>query len=333
MSEPGHSRQRVKDSADVDGGAKGRAGRPATVATPGPRRTQLILVGLLLALVIAGVRAGPALRWTRRWTGPWHDRGSAIGLSLELVFAALLIALWVLRRRSPDPGWPAARLRATLPPLIILAMIALGVSLIHVHFSPAKRRIARPPAVNFGHKPKTFTFKAPPLRGAATDVAIAEYVLLALAVLAVIAAFVTLLRRRRHSPDATADLSPEDDEGAALRTAVQAGRTALTALTEARKAIIACYLAMERSLGEAGTARGEAETPDELLARASAAGLLRGDAAAILTGLFYEARFSSRAVQPGARQTALRALDAISADLRATGKARPQDRAGSAAAP
>jgi hypothetical protein len=316
----------------VDGGAKGRTGRPATVA-PGTRRTQLILVGLLLGLVIGGIRAGPALRWTRSWQGPWHDRGSAIGLALELVFAALLIALWVLRRRAPDPGWPAARLRATLPPLIILAMIALGVSLVHVHFSPGKRRATRPPAVNYGHRPRTFTFKATQVRGAAADVAIVEYVLLGLAVLAVIAAFVILLRRRRHYPGASADLSPEDDDGAALRTAVQAGRTALTGLTEARKAIIACYLAMERSLGEAGAARGAAETPDELLARASAAGLLRGDAAATLTGLFYAARFSSRAVQPGARQTALRALDAISADLRAGGKSRPPDRTGSAAGP
>ncbi len=50
---------------------------------------------------------------------------------------------------------------------------------------------------------------------------------------------------------------------------------------------------MEDSLASAGTARAAAETPDELLTRAAASGVIHGEAAASLTGLFYEARFST----------------------------------------
>ena len=46
-------------------------------------------------------------------------------------------------------------------------------------------------------------------------------------------------------------------------------------LDDARAAIIRRYLAMELTLAEAGAARAVAETPDELLARAAAAGRCR----------------------------------------------------------
>jgi Domain of unknown function (DUF4129) len=103
---------------------------------------------------------------------------------------------------------------------------------------------------------------------------------------------------------------------------VAAGRTALADLTEARLAIIACYAAMEDSLARAGTARAAAETPDELLSRASAAGLLSGGAPARLTELFYEARFSAHPMPSAARDAAISALDTIQADLGASAKTR-----------
>ena len=57
---------------------------------------------------------------------------------------------------------------------------------------------------------------------------------------------------------------PED-----LREAVESGRSALRTIDDARAAIIACYVAMENSLAERGAARAVADTPDELLARAT----------------------------------------------------------------
>ena len=108
-----------------------------------------------------------------------------------------------------------------------------------------------------------------------------------------------------------------------LREAVAEGRAALAAIDDARAAIIACYVAMERSLAERGTARAAADTPDELLGRAVASGVVRGGAAGRLTALFYEARFSTHPLGSGQRDAASAALDELAAEL----AARPSEAA------
>ena len=55
------------------------------------------------------------------------------------------------------------------------------------------------------------------------------------------------------------DVIAEDPEQ--LREAVESGRSALRTVDDARAAIIACYLAMETTLAERGTARGAAGRP------------------------------------------------------------------------
>jgi hypothetical protein len=98
---------------------------------------------------------------------------------------------------------------------------------------------------------------------------------------------------------------------------VDAGGAGVAGHTDdARAAIIACYLAMEHTLAERGTARGLADTPDELLARAARSGLVRGAAPRRLTALFYEARYSSHPLGADQRVTASRALDELAAELR-----------------
>ena len=69
------------------------------------------------------------------------------------------------------------------------------------------------------------------------------------------------------------------------------------------------------SLAERGAARAVADTPDELLARAIQDGIVRGTAAARLTALFYEARFSSHPLDRGQRDAAEQALDELAAAL------------------
>jgi hypothetical protein len=75
---------------------------------------------------------------------------------------------------------------------------------------------------------------------------------------------------------------------------------------------------MESSLAERGAARGVADTPDELLARARETGVVRGTAAARLTTLFYEARFSSHPLDRSQRGAAEQALDELAAALAQT---------------
>jgi hypothetical protein len=74
---------------------------------------------------------------------------------------------------------------------------------------------------------------------------------------------------------------------------------------------------MEASLAQRGAARGAADTPDELLARATGQGVVHGTAAVRLTALFYEARFSSHPLDPGQRDAAEQALDELAATLHA----------------
>jgi len=82
-------------------------------------------------------------------------------------------------------------------------------------------------------------------------------------------------------------------------------------------------VAMERRLADRGTARGAADTPDELLARAVASGAVRGGAAGRLTALFYEARFSTHPLDAGQRDAASAALDSLAAELAAKPEATP----------
>jgi len=89
---------------------------------------------------------------------------------------------------------------------------------------------------------------------------------------------------------------------------------------------------MERSLADRGTRRSVADTPDELLARAVAAGTVRGPAASTLTTLFYEARFSTHPVAAAQRAAASAALDELAAELEAAEAAEAAEQAKRAAA-
>jgi hypothetical protein len=318
----------------VDTGVKERT-VPPPGARPDPRadRSRLILTALLLVIVIVGVRAEFTLNWQSGWRGPWHDRddGIAMAVALEVLYVVLLGALLVRYRRSRNAGDPARKLRVALTWLIGAMMVALGAALISLHHFHITPRKPHNPFVSAGarHKPTL----VPIARGSGTspNLDIVRDVALAIVAVAIVALLVILLRRRRRQPEP--EVVEVVDDGTALREALEAGRRALAGVSEPRMAIIRCYLAMERSLAEAGAARVAAETPDELLARSTAAGLLRGDAPADLTALFYEARFSTHPVPQSARARALQALDTILADLieaRAKGGEAP---AGAVAAP
>ncbi len=294
--------------------------RPGSVAD----RSRLILTGLLLVIVIVGVRSGFALTWRGGWHGPWHDRGAGIAMAvgLELLCVVLLAALLVRMRRSPGAGNPALRLRAAMTRLIILAIVALGIALVSLlNFRIAPRKLY---SLHISSPPRKRRPVPVAHQYAAINLGIVRDVVLAVVVLTLVALVVIWLQRRRRywRPQVTEPV----DEDTALRVAVKAGRMALGELSEPRMAIINCYLAMERSLAEAGAARVAAETPDELLARSTAAGLLHGDPPVELTALFYEARFSTHPVPQSAQDRALRAIDAILADL-------GEDHAGSGPAP
>jgi tetrahydromethanopterin S-methyltransferase subunit B len=285
---------------------------------PGRPREQsgvlrLALPALLVLLVLAGLRG---VAGTSGWAGHYTRDGVVIGVALEAVLAVLLVVLAVRARRAPKDALVAARLRGMLFYLLAAAAIAIPLVLLFGHLHPNGRPgTQRPLPEVLPHLRKQ---KALPTRSGTTSTFPFDDVLygllVALLLAAVIVCWVLLARRKRHGP--AAEPGPDlDDEPADLRAAVESGRDALRRLDDARAAIIACYAAMEQSLARAGAARAVADTPDELLARAVDAGLARGPAAARLTVLFYEARFSSHPLGRGERDAAEQALTAIAADL------------------
>jgi hypothetical protein len=307
----------------VTDGASAATGRPEA-ARPGPSpdatRIRLLLTGLLILLVIFGIRALPALGWDRDWRGPWHAQGIAIVICTEVALAGLFGCLLRLRSRHPDASWRAGRLRAWLTTLLPAIMILCGVALLrfitlphfHLHPLPKRPRPKPPPGFHVNGPARSLS---PGIATAIEDAA------LALIVISLVIVLLLLLSRLRRAVRRER-LAVSADEADVVREAVEAGRTALTGVSDARLAIIACYLAMERSLGQAGSARGAAETADELLARATAAGLLHGESPAELTALFSAARFSRHEVSEPARTRALNALNVILADIGGPGPRR-----------
>jgi hypothetical protein len=290
---------------------------------------RLLPLVLLVILIVAGLRGEVS---APTWNGPLRADGVPIGLALEVILAALLIV--TLRRdaaarraaeRRPYTGEdadiePSAALRFALRWLLGAGMIAVAVVLItdlHLHFL-SKPLPVKPPAP-FKGTPRKLTL--PPHSGGGSAVHIPwAPILYGLLVVALVAAVAISIWWSTRLRQAAAPLVIEDIGAEELREAVESGRAALAEIGDARAAIIACYVAMERSLADRGTSRTAADTPDELLARAVGAGTVRGPAASRLTALFYEARFSTHPVAAAQRAAASAALDELAEELAAAGQ-------------
>jgi Domain of unknown function (DUF4129) len=286
-------------------------GRPEARPRTGESRQRLVrvvLAALLVVAVVAGLR-GEVRPLSTRSLPRSHD--VAVGLALEAVLAMLMAALVIRRRRAPDAALLVVRLRGLIGAALAIGLIGIPVLLLLTNL----------PKPHGGHHPNPFHRlghgRTAPLRAGTPLHLPIGWILTALLVIAIVAAIVicVIVLRRWTGYAAKVVFEPEDDDEEKLREAVESGRAALRELDDARAAIIACYLAMERSLASAGAARDVAETPDELLARAAAAGLVRSAAAGRLTTLFYEARFSSHPLPASSKAEAQQALSELAASL------------------
>jgi uncharacterized protein DUF4129 len=307
-------------------GTTGDTGTPdaGPRAGSGPSWPLVLPLTLLVILGLAGLRGAVT---APRWNGPLRHDALAIGLALEVVLAVLLVLTY--RRRSRAMRAPllggvpvndvAAKLRGALTLVLGAGMIAVAVAIflsLHLHLNGKAPPL---PSVTVKPIPKHKTL--PPQASQSGPVfhvplTVILYVLLVILLVAAVLLSVWWSRRFRPSfAGKTSGFLAEDPED--LREAVESGRLALRTVDDARAAIIACYVAMETSLAERGASRAVADTPDELLARATTSGLVRGTAAGRLTALFYEARFSSHPLGRGQRDAAQQALDELAAALAA----------------
>jgi Domain of unknown function (DUF4129) len=282
---------------------------------------RLVLAAGLLVLVAVALRGrlpAPAL------DGPFRRDGLAVAAVLEGVLACLLVALIVRHRRAPRAALVAARLRTMLTYLVGAGLVAIPAAYLlgraqKVHLRP--RPTTPHPTPSGSPRPLGLGHNNGSLSG--LIVVIILLALVAAAAIYVIARFIRSHRWTwagwRGAGSVMLDASAADDEEPGLLEAVSSGQSALRELDDARAAIIACYVAMEESLALAGTARDAADTPYALLVRAADRGLIRTSAAARLTELFYEARFSSHPMPPSRRDEARQALAELAASLAEAG--------------
>jgi uncharacterized membrane protein len=306
--EPGHA-------AEPDGGERADGERAGTGLTAQDWLVRLLPVALLIVVGLAGLRGAVG---TLHWDGPLHRDAAVVGVVLEVVIVTLFVILLVRNGRgSQEPT--AVKLRGVL--FLVLGAGAIGAAVLMLAALNLKGlgSARRLPPIRHPTALPSLSFRPHPGSGSAPHfpVTVLLYALLVVVLLAGVAVSIWWARRLRPCVALRAgDVIAEDPEQ--LREAVESGRSALRTVDDARAAIIACYLAMETTLAERGTARGAAGTPGELLTRATDAGLVRGTAAGQLTALFYEARFSSHPLGHQQRDAAERALDELAADLAET---------------
>jgi hypothetical protein len=267
----------------------------------------------LLAAAATGLRARGTFAHGGNQTAAGAS-GTVLVIALSaaegLAFIAFIVVLASARPQRQPPGddeqepWRPAIPWWAKASGVVLAVAALvtpfAVLLTRKPRSLGSRPLpAGPSKINPGHPVTASASQAWPL---ITGMAIAILVVVALAVLS---------RRRRPARTASARQRRAD----ALLASLTAGSDALGAGGEPRAAIIACYAAMERGFAAAGSAPALADTPAEVLVRATRAGLVRPGPAETLTGLFRRARYSTNPMTGADSLLAADALAQMRSDL------------------
>lgn len=121
----------------------------------------------------------------------------------------------------------------------------------------------------------------------------------------------------RRPVDDRPSSQPEDGppDPAALREAVRAGLADLDAGADPRKAVIACWLRLERAAAVAGTARLAADTPEDLVLRLLAAHRVDQATLEDLAAAYRRARYAPAEVPAELADSARQALAAVAAQL------------------
>jgi hypothetical protein len=269
-------------------------------------------VAVLLAVAATGLRArGTFSNQSDRTVGGASGDVLTIVLSAAegLAVIAFLIVLASARpQRKPKADDDEEPWRPNIP----WWAKALGVLL-------AVAALVTPFAVLFTRKSRSLVARPPigaPRPGLGTPVVASASstwpLITGMAIAIVVVVVLTLLYR----PGRRAPAAPERRSRLArLARSLAAGSDALTSGGEPRAAIIACYAAMERGFAAAGSAPAPADTPAEVLVRATRSGLVRGEPAEALTGLFRRARYSTYPMTSADSAAASSALAEMRADL------------------
>ena len=304
------------------------------------KATGRVVAVIVLLIVIAASLRGylPGVEHAERQRPPDSGASLVYVVALLSVSTVILAVAVIVRLRNPRRAGPAAGLperfsdgrgRPGWRVVVIgagvlvawLLMVWLLSRFIVLHnaapTSAGPASSAPAPGSNAPRPPR------PPDVG--EDRGILRYLIastLALLVLVVVGAVVAVRRRRVEAAPilAAEPLRPPtlSDTSESLVRAAELGLAEIEDPSrEPREAIIACYAAMERELAYVpGAVPQDFDTPTEVLARAVQSHALRVDSAVELVNLFEEARFSPHVMSEAHRETAVRVLQLVLAELR-----------------
>lgn len=310
---------------------------------PGIDRATARVIGLIALLLLTGIALRGYLPGEHRHRSdqPTDNPAATVAVVILLAAAVAIITVAIIATlrepRSPRPAGnplddrpggerrrPSWRflmivLAAILVwLLIVVLLVRLGVRLDPGHpAAPSTHNAATPTAT-----PAPPSSPPPAPREAGRDVFWPMLITtLAMLVLWAVGIVLALRRRRTAKPQAVHRDSmpaPAQPGPQPLAVAAERGLAAMGDLSrEPREAIIACYAAMEDALANApGVVPQDSDTPSEVLARAVEHHAIHPGTATELVNLFAEARFSPHVMTEEHRETAVRALELVLAELR-----------------
>jgi len=268
-----------------------------------------------LFLAVAGLLAVAALAahgrplTGSRGTGPTAHFFDYVFTTIALVAVAIGVAfLWGLLTTKPaTPARQRPRINLLQLLLMFAASTLVGILLVHArlhyHLNSSNGGARHGKQTHLLHK----LSPAAERRGARIrwdEIAIVAALLAAAAV--------TGLATRRTPPKKAWRFRSHEEVALALDESLDDLRTE----PDVRRAIIAAYARMERTLGAAGIPRRASEAPLEYLARALSELDASGPAVSRLTDLFEWAKFSQHEPDESMRDDAIAALEAVRDDLR-----------------
>jgi uncharacterized protein DUF4129 len=269
------------------------------------------LVGLLVLVAMAARGGHPGTNGhiaTRAVPNSVQDSFiTLLAIVYVVVIVAVVIGVFRHKHRWHDPK---SRWLANFALVTLLMLIATGIgyyAMTHSHLGDraARARQAQRTGTSSqgsGHQPRTGL----PGREAHFQWPLA----LGVAGLALLGGVWVYVRRRGELVRRD-ERTLEADIVAALETTIDDLRRE----RDARKAVIAAYAQMERTLTSHGLARHRAETPFEYLGRILRGLHVRDTAARTLTDLFEYAKFSRHEIDNAMKEEAIGALVAIREDL------------------
>jgi uncharacterized protein DUF4129 len=270
------------------------------------------LLGLLL-LVAMGAREGhPGTSGhvaTRAVPNTVQDSFiTLLAVVYVLLIVAILVGLFRYRDRWHDPQSSWLKNFALVLLLMGIATAVGYFAISHSHLRRQAAKVQRAQAGSGrGSQNRIHHLPATPAREAHV-----EWPLVAgIGGLVLLAGVWLYVRSRRRLAPLLEEHGLEADIVSAIETTVDDLRRE----PNPRRAVIAAYAVMEKTLAKHGFARGRAEAPNEYLANILRGLRVRESAARTLTQLFEYAKFSRHEISPAMKEDAIEALLAIRDDL------------------